>query len=178
VTFDLPVSSDHKMNSRRPALDRSDWGATIQTIVDTAATVIPYELVSCPGNAVDQQKLVIDIVTKLCDALSRRRHEEAEMRSAYERKKKHLQKLKQRCQTLMTDVRKGKALLADQLEIVRNDEEGSVAKKVAELEALMASHAAKQRSLVQADSRASSQRIREYSDREAEEILSNIGKTF
>jgi hypothetical protein len=98
------------------------------------------------------------------------------MRSRYERKKKHLQNLKQRCQALMGDVRRGKSLLADQLETARNEEDGCVVKKVAELEALMASHIAKQRSLVKADSSARHQRIREYSDREAEEILGRIAR--
>jgi hypothetical protein len=78
----------------------------------------------------------------------------------------------------MADVKEGRALLAHQLEIARNDEEGSTAKKIAELEALLASHVTKQRSSVKADPRTRSQRIWEYSDREAEDILANFGTTF
>jgi hypothetical protein len=120
-----------------------DWTTTVERIAQMAAKVIPYELLSCPTKASDQQLLVIDIVARLCTAASPVTTEKDQ------RKHKRMKQLRQQCQNLLARVKEQKTLLDNQLRNARVNEEGPVVQKLAEFESLMAAHHAKQQGLIQ-----------------------------
>jgi hypothetical protein len=145
LTFDLPdVSCEHP--ERTTQSDTTDWKATIEKISQMTSKVIPYQPPSCPTKPSDQQAVVLDIVTELCGAIA---DDQKTLNLKYEQKQKKLKRLKQQCHSLIANIRESKLFLEDQFQAARNDEEISVAQKVTELEVLMATHRANERTLLQ-----------------------------
>jgi hypothetical protein len=133
VTFDLPnqiVNQAHCLPAPK------DWPSTIERIAQMAATVIPYHVLSCPTSPSDQQSLVIDIVEKLCGAA----HLKTSLDAQYERKRKRLKLLKHQCRDLLQAVKEKQSLLNTHLQMVKDEEEASVTKKVTELKTILAAH--------------------------------------
>lgn len=128
--------------------DLVEWTKTCQSLLSMALKVIPYES-KTPKSSADQRRILVDVVQQLCERAANPKNskEYKELEHKYKKNKKRVERMREHCEELLTEVQNNRTRLETHIREVHERDQSALEEKVSQLEKMMKEQIKQQRKL-------------------------------